>query len=133
VQSAAKDAQGVQVSGRGSRGAHALIPKISPVNDVVIAKRAPRGFISRVCDTMGGEHWHAYQVLTKRSFLMREFHKECHGGGRGPNHIWFGVSVEDSSKISRIRHLQESPVGVRFLSIEPLIGPMGRRNLTGID
>jgi protein gp37 len=64
---------------------------------------------------------------------MREFHKECHGGGRGPNHIWIGVSVEDSSKISRIRHLQESPVGVRFLSIEPLMGRMGRLNLTGID
>jgi protein gp37 len=71
--------------------------------------------------------------MAKRSFLMREFRKECHGGGRGPNHIWFGVSVEDSSKISRIRHLQESPVGVRFLSIEPLIGRMGRLNLTGIS
>jgi protein gp37 len=72
-------------------------------------------------------------VMTKRSFLMREFHKECHGAGRRPNHKWFGVLVEDSSNISRIRHLQESPVGVRFLSIEPLIGRMGRLNLTGID
>lgn len=85
------------------------------------------------CDTMGGEHWHAYQIKTKRSFLMREFHKEFHGGGRGPNHIWFGLFVEVSSKISRIRHLQESLAGVRFLSIEPLIDRMGRLNLTGPD
>jgi hypothetical protein len=103
-----------------------LSPKICPVNDVVIAKRAPRGFISRVCDTMEREHWHTYQVMTKRSLSMREFLKERYGGGCGLNHIWFGLSVEDSSKIGRIRHLQESPAGVRFLSIEPLIGLMGR-------
>jgi protein gp37 len=47
--------------------------------------------------------------------------------------MWFGVSVEDGSKNSRIRHLQETPAGVRFLSIEPLIGPIGKLDLTGID
>jgi protein gp37 len=49
--------------------------------------------------------------------------------------IIFGSAfqLEDSSKISRIRHLQEFPAGVRFLSNEPLIGRMGRLNLTGID
>ena len=67
--------------------------KISPVNEVVIAKRALRDFILRVCDTMERAHWHIYQVPTKRSSLMREFLKERYGGGRGPNHIWFGVSV----------------------------------------
>jgi protein gp37 len=47
--------------------------------------------------------------------------------------MWFGVSVEDGSKKSRIRHLQDAPAGVRFLSIEPLIAPVGTLDLTGID
>jgi protein gp37 len=78
-------------------------------------------------------HWHTFQVLTKRSSLMRDFLRRRYGAKRGPRHIWFGVSVEDGSKKSRIRHLQEAPAGVRFLSIEPLIGPIGKLDLTGID
>jgi protein gp37 len=72
-------------------------------------------------------------VLTKRSSLMRNFLRRRYSDGRGPNHVWFGVSVEDGSKLSRVRHLQEAPAGVRFLSIEPLIGRIGRIDLTGID
>jgi len=78
-------------------------------------------------------HWHTFQVLTKRSSLMRDFLRRRYGKARGPSHIWFGVSVEDGSKKSRIRHLKEAPAGVRFLSIEPLIGPMGKLDLSGID
>jgi protein gp37 len=96
-------------------------------------KEIPRGFISHVCDTMERAHWHTFQVLTKRSSLMRDFLRRRYGKGRGPTHIWFGVSVEDGSKKSRIRHLQETPAGVRFLSIEPLIGPVGKLDLTEID
>jgi protein gp37 len=47
--------------------------------------------------------------------------------------MWFGVSMEDGTKLSRMRHLQEAPAGIRFLSIEPLIGPVGRLDLAGID
>ena len=47
--------------------------------------------------------------------------------------MWFGVSIEDGTKVSRVRHLCEAPAGVRFLSIEPLIGPVGKLDLTGID
>jgi protein gp37 len=47
--------------------------------------------------------------------------------------MWFGVSVEDGTRISRIRHLREAPAGIRFLSIEPLIGPIGALDLSGID
>jgi protein gp37 len=64
---------------------------------------------------------------------MRTFLRRRYGDGRGPNHIWFGVSVEDGTKKSRIKHLQEAPAGVRFLSIEPLIGPIGKLDLTDID
>lgn len=96
-------------------------------------KEVPDAFISRVCDTMEQADWHTFQVLTKRSSLMRKFLKRRYGEGRGPKHIWFGVSVEDGSKLSRIRHLQDSPAGVRFLSIEPLIGRIGKLDLDGID
>jgi protein gp37 len=86
-----------------------------------------------VFDTMERAHWHTFQVLTKRSSLMRDFLWERYGAKRGPRHMWFGVSVEDGSRKSRIRHLRDAPAGVRFLSIEPLIGPVGKLDLAGID
>jgi protein gp37 len=110
-------------------------PKMIFVNSMsdLFHKEIPERFVSRVCDTMERAHWHTFQVLTKRSSLMRNFLQRRYGDGRGPNHIWFGVSVEDGSKLSRIRHLQQSPAGVRFLSIEPLIGRIGKIDLAGID
>ena len=96
-------------------------------------KQVPREFIERVCETMERASWHTFQILTKRSSLLRRFLKERYGPARGPAHMWFGVSVEDRSKLSRVRHLREAPAGVRFLSIEPLIGRIGRLDLTDID
>ncbi len=110
-------------------------PRMIFVNSMsdLFHKKIPNDFITHVCETMERAHWHTFQVLTKRSSLMRDFLKHRYGEGRGPVHIWFGVSAEDSSKRSRIRHLQDAPAGVRFLSIEPLIGPMGKLDLNGID
>jgi protein gp37 len=110
-------------------------PRMIFVNSMsdLFHKEIPTSFISRVCDTMEKAHWHTFQVLTKRSSLMRNFLRRRYGDGRGPAHIWFGVSVEDGTKLSRVRHLQEAPAGVRFLSIEPLIGSIGKLDLTGID
>jgi protein gp37 len=96
-------------------------------------KDVSKDFISRVFDTMESAHWHTFQVLTKRSSLMRDFLKRRYGNTTGPAHIWTGVSVENSSKLSRVRHLQQAPAGIRFLSIEPLIGPPGVIPLEGID
>jgi protein gp37 len=96
-------------------------------------KDLPKEFIARVFDTMEAAEWHSFQVLTKRSTLMRNFLRGRYGTVACPVHMWFGVSVEDGSKLSRVRHLQEAPAGVRFLSIEPLIGPIGKLNLAGID
>ena len=93
----------------------------------------PDEFISRVFDTMEQATWHTFQVLTKRSSLLRDFLRRRDGGQRGPAHIWFGVSIEDSARLSRVRHLREAPAGVRFLSVESLIGPVGPVDLTGID
>jgi protein gp37 len=72
-------------------------------------------FIARVFDTMERAHWHTFQVLMKRSSLMRDFLRRRYGPMRGPAHMWFGVSVEDGSKKSRIRHLQAAPAGVRMV------------------
>jgi protein gp37 len=96
-------------------------------------KEIPQEFLGRVFDTMESARWHTFQVLTKRSSRMRDVLQRRYSKGRGPPHVWFGVSVEDGSRKSRIRHLQETPAGVRFLSIEPLIGPIGGLDLTGID
>jgi protein gp37 len=110
-------------------------PRMIFVNSMsdLFHKDVPKEFISRVCDTMEHAHWHIFQVLTKRSSLMRDFLRCRYGDGRAPSHMWFGVSVEDGQRKSRIRHLQEAPAGVRFLSVEPLIGPVGKLDLTDID
>jgi len=96
-------------------------------------KEIPQEFIARVFDTMERANWHTFQVLTKRSSLMRNFLRKRYGGVRAPAHMWFGVSIEDGTNVSRIRHLYEAPAGVRFLSIEPLIGRMGKLDLNGIN
>ena len=96
-------------------------------------KNVPRAFVDRVFDTMETADWHVFQVLTKRSSLMRDYLRFRYRDTRGPAHIWCGVSVEDAEGAARIKHLRASPAGVRFLSIEPLIGAVGQIDLGGID
>jgi protein gp37 len=110
-------------------------PRMIFVNSMsdLFHKEVPKAFIGRVFDTMEKADWHTFQVLTKRSSLMRDFLKGRYGSSPGPAHIWCGVSVEDGTKLSRVRHLQQAPAGIRFLSIEPLIGPIGNFDLAGID
>lgn len=95
-------------------------------------KAVPREFIDRVFDTMEAADWHVFQVLTKRSSLMRNYLRSRYAVQPPPQHIWFGVSVEDHRARVRIRHLREAPAAVRFLSIEPLIGPVGPMHLEEI-
>jgi protein gp37 len=110
-------------------------PKMVFVNSMsdLFHKEIPPEFIERVFETMERAHWHTFQVLTKRSSLMRNFLRDRYGTAFGPRHIWCGVSIEDGTKLSRLRHLQDAPAGTRFLSIEPLIGRVGKINLNGID
>jgi protein gp37 len=110
-------------------------PRMIFVNSMsdLFHKEIPHEFIARVFDTMERANWHTYQILTKRSSLMRRFLRHRYGSTRSPSHMWFGVSIEDGTKLSRVRHLQETPAGIRFLSIEPLIGPIGQFDLKGID
>ena len=76
--------------------------------------------------------WHTFQVLTKRSSLMRSFVAKRYRDRFVPPHIWLGVSVENRQATSRIRHLQEIAATVRFLSVEPLIEDIGQVDLSGI-
>jgi protein gp37 len=110
-------------------------PRMIFVNSMsdLFHKDVPGEFISRVFQIMETAHWHTFQILTKRSSLMRNFLRRRYGSAPGPAHMWFGVSVEDGTKLSRVKHLQQAPAGIRFLSIEPLIGPIGELDLGGID
>ena len=96
-------------------------------------KKIPADFVSRVFDTMEQADHHTFQVLTKRSSRMRNFVNARYGDGKAPAHIWLGTSVEDGTKLSRVRHIRDMAATIRFLSIEPLIGPIGRIDLTNID
>ncbi len=96
-------------------------------------KKIPTDFIDRVFDTMEAADRHVFQILTKRSTLMRAYLRRRYGGRAAPAHIWCGVSVEDHRATARIRHLQKAQATVRFLSIEPLLGPLGDVDLDGIS
>ena len=92
-------------------------------------------FIANCFHTMVQADWHIYQVLTKRSHIMIEFSKlfESYFGRKIPSHIWMGVSVENEDYTWRIDELRKVRCNTRFLSIEPLIGSVGKINLKGID
>src|SRR5687768_15440806 len=109
-------------------------PRMIFVNSMsdLFHKKVPIEFIDRVFDTMERADWHTFQLLTKRSSLMRDYMIRRYASRQPPRHIWLGVSVEDDRAKIRITHLQGAPAAVRFLSVEPLIGPVGKMNLSDI-
>jgi len=88
----------------------------------------PVNFIRNVFETMQRAHWHTFQVLTKRPERCRNLAKEL----PWPDNVWMGTSVESSDYLSRVDILRRIPAGVRFLSIEPLLGPMTQLTVNGI-
>ena len=93
----------------------------------------PTGYVDRVFDVMEEAGRHTFQVLTKRSGRMQKYMTRRYRDRLPPAHIWMGVSVEDSPRRSRIRHLQGTPAAIRFLSLEPLLGPLLHLDLAAID
>lgn len=89
----------------------------------------PDGFIHSVFDVMARASWHRFQVLTKRSDRLAAL------AGCLPwlRNVWMGVSVENDRHRFRIDHLRETGAHVKFLSLEPLFGPLHNLDLTGID
>jgi protein gp37 len=95
-------------------------------------KKIPASHIEAVFETMERANWHIYQVLTKRSSVLRRFVNDRYCNHPAPEHIWLGVSVENETATTRVAHLQVANAKVRFLSIEPLLAPIGKLDLTGI-
>ncbi|MCF0061743.1 phage Gp37/Gp68 family protein [Dyadobacter chenwenxiniae] len=92
-------------------------------------KEIPLNFIKKVFEVMNENPQHVFQVLTKRADRLLELHKEL----KWSHNIWMGVSVENENVTSRIDYLRETRAKVKFLSCEPLLGPLSNLNLTGID
>jgi protein gp37 len=89
----------------------------------------PDEFILQIFDVMCRANWHRYQILTKRSDRLLELSPKL----RWMPHIWMGVSVESLEYAFRIEHLRKTGAMVKFLSLEPLLGPLPGLNLEGID
>jgi protein gp37 len=86
-------------------------------------------FIQKVFEVMNNTPQHTYQVLTKRAERLYELHHRLHW----TSNTWMGVSVEDERVIDRIDFLRETNAVTKFLSCEPLIGPLRNINLTNIN
>lgn len=89
----------------------------------------PLTYSQKVFDVMARAHWHRFQVLTKRADRLRELSPRL---AWAPN-IWMGVSVESDKYHGRIDDLRETGAHVKFLSLEPLLGPLSGLDLTDID
>jgi len=89
----------------------------------------PLEFIQKAFDVMHHASWHTFQVLTKRSRRLLELDHEIDW----PRNIWMGVSVESQSYTFRIEHLRQTGAHVKFLSLEPLLGPLPALDLHDID
>lgn len=88
----------------------------------------PLPFIRRVFKAMAASPQHTYQILTKRGDRLEELSPELDW----PKNVWMGVSVENADYVFRIDHLRRTGAAVKFLSLEPLLGPLDDLNLAGI-
>lgn len=95
----------------------------------LLHKDVPFEFINKVFEVMGKAHWHRFQILTKRSDRLLELNKDLPWM---PN-IWMGVSVENQDYTYRIDDLRKTKAHVKFLSLEPLLGPLRKLNLKKMD
>ena len=105
-------------------------PRVVFVNSMsdLFHEDIPLDYIQRVFATMRDSPQHTFQVLTKRSDRLAELASHL----PWPKNVWMGVSVEDARVISRIPDLSSTPAAVRFLSLEPIIGPLHELPLSGI-
>ena len=106
-------------------------PKIVFVNSMsdLFHNEVPADFIKRVFSIMNDNPQHVFQVLTKRSERLVELSAEL----VWTDNIWMGVSVEDTSVTHRVDRLRETSAHIKFLSCEPLLGPLPGLNLDGIN
>lgn len=89
----------------------------------------PLSFVEKVFETIRDTPHHTYQALTKRADLLHEASSKL----EWPSNLWMGVSVENQKYVDRIDLLRETDAFVKFLSLEPLLGPLSNLDLSGID
>jgi protein gp37 len=106
-------------------------PRVVFVNSMsdLFHEAVPEEFVHRVFDTMKRAHWHIFQILTKRAERLRDLARSL----PWPENVWMGVSVENESYKHRIEMLRYVNASVRFLSLEPLLGPFHDLDLSLID
>ena len=106
-------------------------PRMIFVNSMsdIFHEDIPLDFVKSIFETMNKAYWHTFQILAKRSIRMLELSDKLNWT---PN-IWTGVTVESYRYKYRIEHLKQIPANIKFLSLEPLIEPIGELNLNGIN
>ena len=106
-------------------------PRMIFVNSMsdLFHEEVPLGFIQKVFAVMRQADWHTYQILTKRSerLLQLDSHLDW------PANVWMGVTVESADYTFRIDNLRKTRAAIKFLSIEPLLGPIPDLDLAGIQ
>ncbi|WP_064444366.1 DUF5131 family protein [Rhodococcus sp. YH3-3] len=100
---------------------------VNSMSDLFHAK-VPLSYVQDVFDVMRETPRHTYQVLTKRALRLRRLSDQLDW----PPNVWMGVSVENSAVLGRVDDLRCVPAAVKFLSCEPLLGPLDSIDLTGI-
>ncbi|MGW4587752.1 DUF5131 family protein [Amycolatopsis thermoflava] len=106
-------------------------PRVVFVNSMsdLFHARVPTAFVRDVFEVIAATPQHTYQVLTKRSTRLRRLADHL----SWPPNLWIGVSVENATQLGRVDDLRDVPAAVRFLSCEPLLGPLDGLRLDGID
>lgn len=106
-------------------------PRMVFVNSMgdLFHEEVPVEFISRVFEVMESTPHHTYQLLTKRADRLAAVAPLV----QWPQNVWMGVTVEDNLRLARIEQLRSVPAAIRFLSLEPLLGPLPDLRLDGID
>ena len=101
---------------------------VNSMSDLFHAE-VPDEYIADVFDVMARAYWHRFQVLTKRPERVADLNSQL----TWPDQVWLGVSVESAAYAHRIELLRETDAQIKFLSLEPLLGPLPNLNLAGID
>jgi len=101
---------------------------VNSMSDMFHAE-VPRKFILKAFEVMQKADWHRFQVLTKRSERLARLSESLPWS----ENIWMGVSVENESYTDRIDHLRQTGAVIKFLSLEPLLGPLDNLRLHQID
>jgi protein gp37 len=106
-------------------------PRLIFVNSMsdLFHERIPLSFVQQVFQVMERATWHTFQILTKRADRLSELAPAL----PWPPNVWMGVSIENDRWVKRADLLRTVPSAVRFISAEPLLGPLSHLNLEGID